>query len=260
MKKASIILSIYNKPRYVIRNTLISLQKQEYSNDIEVEFCIVDDGSDFIYNDIVKEYLPSAKFKKFDKRCGFTLSYIKCIDELVSNDSEILIIQSSDVVLIKPKIIEELCKNTKENTVVFARVINHKIDKFFYKKFNRNILSPKKEIKPIHIYNGEERSVDRWFFFLGSILKKDFFKLGGYKCDVLFNSILKKNKFNAIFLNHDFLAIHQDHNRPELISKCGLEFQCLDLCSQRRKRRLNWVKGKIKRNKLIKKYKGLGLY
>jgi glycosyltransferase involved in cell wall biosynthesis len=208
-------MSTYNKNEY-LPNTLFSISRQKTSFPFEV--CVADDGSTIDPEPIIKQFLPEAKYKRFNKRIGFETILSKAL-ALADPLSDIVIAQSSDVVYLQPFIIEELCKNLKPHSIVMAEVKNVSVSLEMYKNFDI-------EVEKIfsnwgscgRVYSGSKRPPSRgyteYIFFLGSIFKSDLYSLGYDKCDCdcVVDYNLKLNKFSPIFLDN-LKGIHQTHQR-----------------------------------------------
>jgi len=252
--KASIIMCTRNK-NICLSNTLYSIKRQ--ITNIPYEVCILDENSIIDPKPIIDRILPEAKYKRLEKQVGFGLAH-KMVMNLVSDDSDIIIIQSSDVMWIQKDILQKLCKNVFKHTICLPEVHNLTVNRYFYKNFEEDVLLRKIKRSKTQIYSGSKRS-NVWFFFLGSILKKDLEEIGGMWCDVRMDNLMRFLNFKAKYLDN-LKAIHQKHERTSR-EKCGLEHICGTLCKERRRRNdvilKRLLSNKKKKNERIKKIRKL---
>jgi glycosyltransferase involved in cell wall biosynthesis len=227
--KASVCMSVYNKNDF-LPNVLFSLSQQKTTFPFEV--CIVDDHSDIDPYPLIEEFLVRknipVKYERFDKYKGFMYAY-DLVLKMSSDDCDRMVLQSADVMYLEDNIIEELCKNLIPKKFTMLEVYNLPISKTFYLNFEKNkneILQSwdryEKLKHQLLYYEGLKRSTV-WFFFLGSILKKDL-RENYAVCDMLFNRNLHSNRMRPKFLN--LHAVHQNHEHQQyvcpLIKTCGI--------------------------------------
>lgn len=228
--KASLHISTYNKNEF-LPNTLYSIARQKISFPFEV--CIVDDCSDIDPEPVIRKFLPNAKYKRLNKYQPLDISAKIALD-FVSDDTDILIMQSDDVIHCYENTIEKLCNGVDEKTVCMAIVHNANPPFDMYKNFEDHLSATILQWK-----TGTPRSIPgRHYFFLGSIRKEDFESLQCTKepwCDNILKRemVAKDFKFNY---DYNIIGFHQYHE-PKIypctrISTCDIE-PCV---SQKRKK------------------------
>jgi cellulose synthase/poly-beta-1,6-N-acetylglucosamine synthase-like glycosyltransferase len=193
----SIAMSTYHKGTF-LRRTLASIRSNKTS--IPYEIIVVDDGSvskdRHFHLDVCCEY--SAQYVFID---GGTYRNPAVARNIACRQSrgEILIMQSDDVMHTQTDTIDRLADLERGN-VKFATVYNVSDE------------------QPNTLYVGKD--YQRPFFFLGSIYKDDFWKIGGndedfiapgYE-DELLGEHIKRN-YKMEFCD-DVVGHHQSHQRP----------------------------------------------
>lgn len=237
--KASILMSHFNKNE-CLPNTLHSISKQKASFPFEV--CIVDDGSKVDPGPVIKKFLPYAKYQRYD-HIGFEKILSKGFTTLIDPQSEIVIIQSCDIVYTQPFIVEELCKNLKPHSIAMAEVKCLPIKLDMYKNFDveiNNYLTNWNNIKGAY-YSGSKRPPNKgyidYIFFLAAMFKKDLYKYVRYDvcdCDCVVNYNIKYHKIIPIFLDN-LKGIHQLHKRNKYPG-CSLLKTCNISCRRKGKK------------------------
>ena len=222
--KVSFYIVTYNKNKY-LPNTLFSIARQKPSFDYDM--CIVDDCSDEDPEPIIRNFFPNAKYLRLEKHTGFMGSYRDGY-KVIPDNTDILIMQSDDVVHLNLNTIETLCKSVKSKVVSFASVRNAKIP---FNDWKNNLIVSSK-VKRKHIRGGH----GKWYFFLGAALKKDMDLIGLGRdilcdCDTHRRDRMKEAKFSAVYPPIE--ALHQIH--PFYFSPCPLEIasKCKYLCKAR---------------------------
>jgi hypothetical protein len=215
-------MATFNKNEF-LPNTLYSIARQKVSFPFEV--CIVDDHSDVDPEPIIRKFLPDAKYKRLDKRYGFDVVTTQPLS-MMSDDSDILIMQSSDVIHTKKDTIETLCNGVGKKQVCMATVYNIDPLPDMYKNFKKHLPL----IKMGKIRTSQD-TLAKFYFFLGAIRRSDYESLKCQKgpyCDVILSHELDKFKFTA---NHpkDLIGFHQDH--PQTTIPCTRLLSCHILCS-----------------------------
>lgn len=236
--KASLLMSTYNK-NDCLPNTLYSISRQETSFPFEV--CIVDDGSDINPEPIIREFLPNAKYKRFEKRIGFEKVLSDGFISLVSNDTNIVIIQSCDIIHTQPFLVEELCKNVKPRSMSMTEVKSFSVELDMYKNFDLKVkeyLSTWDSI-PGRYYSGSKRPPNKgyidYIFFLAAMYKEDLYYINYHicDCDCVVNYNIKFKKIIPIFVDH-LKGIHQEHKRNKYPG-CSLIKTCKIACRRKGK-------------------------
>jgi len=227
--KASICFATCNK-NDCLANTLYSISRQKTSFDFEV--CIVDDHSDLDPWPIIKEFLPNAKYKRLEQKAiGFQAPNV-CLD-LVSPDSDIVILQSCDVLYINDNVVEELCRHVKPKNVFFAEIAEIETPTDMYKNFDQwtqDLLNRWPEV-PLRI---ARNALHYWLFFLGAIMKSDLDVLNYREncCDAIMSPKMKAHGFDAYVLTY-IKGVHQKH--PKALADCHMVEQCEYYCARTNK-------------------------
>jgi len=203
--KAAIYMATYNK-NDCLSNTLYSIARQKVPFPYEV--CIIDDHSDIDPEPIIKKIIPDAKYKRFSSQQGFDV-VTKHVLDLVSDDVDIMIMQSSDVMHYGLDTIERLCTGVSKKIICMATVRNTDPSHDAYKNFEVQLP------KIFDQYNhGAFRSAPgKNYFFLGSIRREDYESLGCVTkpyCDIMLERDLAAGKFK---FSHPegIVGFHQAH-------------------------------------------------
>ena len=220
---ASIFLSTYNKNE-VLPNVLYSIARQKTL--IPFDVCIVEDCSDVSPIPIIREFFPEARIFENDKNVGPFITTSWCLD-LISNDSDIIIMQSADVVWAQDTILQELCEGVSDKTIALVRVANASKELAppdMYRDFENGIRVVENEWadnKPTARFGKD----GRWYFFLGAILRKDFESMETRKpfCDEMLHRMMQEHGFKLNDLSH-LSGIHQEH--PVFWKECPYMDTC----------------------------------
>lgn len=198
-------MATYNKNE-CLSNTLYSIARQKVSFPYEV--CIVDDCSDVDPEPIIRQFIPAAKYKRFDRQQGFDVVTTHALD-LASDDSDILIMQSADVMHYGLDTIERLCKGVGEKTTCMCFVKNTDPPHNMYKDFDAQLPKIFKQWQA-----GASRSKPGlYYFFLGAMRRVDYESLDCVKrphCDILFGKELHRKGFREVY-QPDLIGFHQHH-------------------------------------------------
>ena len=263
--KASILLATYNK-NDCLPNTLYSIARQKVSFPFEV--CIVDDISIVDPEPIVRKFfymegesLPSdeswhegyepfdkywgagyAKYQRLDKHVGGQFSQSLCCN-MMDEDSDIVIIQSCDVMYLQDNTIQHLCDAVRPGYFTMAIVKNIAVKPNLYEDYDEEIepiLANWDQIsitanptQGINIYSGKDRPGGDWLFFLGAMTKEDLLKIDfDYRCcDVVVQQKIKERGMQPIFLD-DIKAVHQKHP-PADLWPCSIVDRCEYWCKRK---------------------------
>ena len=230
--KASIIMSIYNKPE-VLPNTLMSIARQKTSFPLEV--CIVDDLSDIDPEPIIKKFLPDAKYRRLRKNHGFAFSKNVCLD-MVSDDTTIIVPMAADIIMLRDDAVENLCSRVSDKNIVISEICNMRVKKDMYLNFDafsKPILSDwngalAKSLKPNITCR---KNMTSWLFFLGAILKKNIIDLGYRRvsCDAVLWQKMAKGGYSGELLT-TVKAVHQYHK--SILIPCKIDNTCAFYCSR----------------------------
>jgi hypothetical protein len=155
---------------------------------------------------------------------------------MISDDTNIIIPMSSDVIMLCEDTIEQLCQRVAKKKVVFAELVNLKVSDAAYKNFDdfaNPILNNWESMivnseKPLHI---SRRIPTAWLFFLGAIYKEDILSIGYRKnsCDAVLWQKMAQQNFDGELLTNA-RAVHQYHSRHDV--SCGIENSCNFYCSR----------------------------
>jgi len=244
--KASIVMITYNK-NHQLPNVLHSIVRQKV--DFPFEVCIVDDCSDVDPKSIVEKHLVGIdyKYKRLETHFGSMAVKSHALN-LISPDSDVVVLQSADVIWMKESLLQMLCSNVKPSQFALATVRNvpapltnpkmyedfkqgvRKVSAF-WKRPNKGLLKDKRSMR---VRSGPR--VSQWYFFLGAIRRADLFSLDVMKswCDVTFHFMLKDARFTPYFLS-GIDGIHQEH--PRTFFMCQFADTCkVEVCFTR-----NWT-------------------
>jgi glycosyltransferase involved in cell wall biosynthesis len=199
---------------------LYSIAQQQTTFHLEI--CIVDDASDIDPEPIIEKSLKGLdwSYMRLEKHVGFKHSQSYCLN-LISDDTDAVILQSADVIHSSPYSIQTLCDSLDEKTIVLAEVRNLEVSPVLHASFEKNVRfyltddAVKNPEPGVQIYYSGTKQPDpdkRWYYFLGAILKNDLLSTS-YKdnCfDVEFSKELHKLGFKAVQLDN-VIGIHQRH-------------------------------------------------
>jgi glycosyltransferase involved in cell wall biosynthesis len=242
----SILMTTCNK-NDCLPNTLHSIIRQKISFPLTV--CIVDDCSDINPESIIREFIPNVIFERQNSKVGFNRAYCHCFNKLIPKDTDVIILQSSDVIHASENTIEELVSNTGEKTISLAEVVDIDINPNMHKTFN-NSITPilnnwnsyiKRETQLINNiphkriwtkYSGKGHP--SYLFFLGAARKKDLdlINYGENSCDSVLNDEMKNLNFIPRYPN--VRGIHQRHEK--FVYECALINTCTHNCIRKQKR------------------------
>ena len=236
--KATIYMATFNK-NDVLPNVLYSIARQKVSFPFEV--CIVDDHSDVDPEPIIRKFLPDAKYKRLDRQRSFD-SLAGHILDMVSDDSDILIMQSSDVIYGNIHTIEMLCNGVGKKQVCMADVRNTNPPIDMYKNFKKHLpLIDQQYQKGTKRSKPNSKGVSKFYFFLGAIRRSDYDSLECTKepyCDGMLSRNLINSKFIANY-SKQVIGFHQQH--PMTTIPCSRLHSCVKMCAlKRRCHALGW--------------------
>ena len=245
--KVAILLATHNKEKE-LPNVLYSIARQKTSFPFEV--CIVDDCSKVDPEPIIREFLPDAKYKRLDEWLPFDLAPNLCLD-MVSDDVDVIVLMSSDVIVLQDDSIERLCERVGDKKVVFGEVVNSPVSEVFCEKFDKRA---GKVLKKWEQYvNGQTKiqmndpycrrrykhtgrlKPTAWLFFLGAITKEDIIDLGYREncCDAIMAPKMKESGFDAEILTY-VRGLHQNHLKQS--HSCDVSDTCNYYCSRTKSR------------------------
>jgi hypothetical protein len=233
--KASILIGTYNK-NDELPNVLYSISRQKTTFPFEV--CIVDDCSDVDPEPIVKKFLPGAKYRRLNARRG-SVTITKYCMELIDPKTDVVIMQSADVIQAKEDTVEELCKNVGPKLFSVAEVRNADVHPYMYNNFDLGVQEimhgwDKAVTRCAHSKKSKTEDVEfilrnskLWYFFLGAMRRTDIeskaLDIRGRWCDAMLRDRLKTNGFMPNLLEH-VKGIHQLH--PPTWVPCGMMEEC----------------------------------
>lgn len=219
--KVAVLLATYNK-QACLPNTLKSISAQE--TDHEIQVVVVDDGSLIDPKPIVDQFYPGAVYKRFKDRISFVFSQGHGM-QLMDTDTDVVVIQSCDVMYMTPKVIDALVSRVAPDVFTLAHVRNVPVDgiecfgpepvdgRWRFNTPGMNELFNRWNLTTgTNIYSGSLRPSGDWLFFLGAIRMDDAFRIGFHQngCDVVVQHRLKELKFRPVFMD-DVPATHQHH-------------------------------------------------
>ncbi len=207
IKKASVFFGIYNK-QDVLAGTIYSIARQ--LTIYNYELCIVDDCSDEDPKSIVKKYAPDAKYFRYDERQGFDTVYWDNIFKMVAVDSEVIIIQSADVIWSSDSLLNIMIDYVDKNRPVLINTYNSEkiLEKPNEESFFDYCMLNNEEVPVIRC--NQERPM---YPFLMAIMRTDLEKVitGKPMCDVIFHLALVEQGMTPLYIS-DPIAIHQPHS------------------------------------------------
>lgn len=229
--KVSVFLTTYNK-NDVLPNTLYSISRQKTSFPFEV--CIVDDCSKVDPKPIINKFLPKAKYLRLPKNEGFLDAKVHCLD-MMSSDTEFVIIHHVGVVPLQDFAYEEIVKYIKHKELVYTEVRNLQLAPCTHKNYDmvrKQLLAgwDRRSESSYQTYTGAKLP-NSWLFYLGGILKEDLdlVKYRECSCDAGLGPTMKEIGFEANILNY-VRSIHQYH--PKIILPCHRADTCNFYCSR----------------------------
>lgn len=232
--KVSVFLTTYNK-NSILPNTLYSISKQKTSFPLEI--CIVDDCSAVDPKPIIDKYLPSAKYLRLPSNEGFLHAKVHCLD-LVSKDTDIIIIHHVDVVLLQEFAYAEIVKHIMESTVVFTEVRDFQLPTCMHKNYGtitKQLLSNwDTKLTNTYIICTGAACPAVWLFYLGGIFLSDLEKID-YRvrsCDAAIAPKMRKAGYEAKILKY-VRSVHQLH--PKVVIPCSDVEVCDFYCSRTQK-------------------------
>ncbi len=237
MTKIAVFMPTRNR-REVLPNALYSLSLQETT--FPWELCVSDDGSDIDPEPLLKEFFPTVRYKRYTESKGFTKCFDGCFD-VISNDVDVIVMQSSDIIHTSPNSLENLVANVAPSKVAIANVVDIEISTDFYKRFDQNmqeILDHWDSYKTtidlklgnrIYSCSTQYTSPGSPLFFLGAIMRKDLEKIGfkGCNCDARTTQNMIRFGIIPTFFS-ELKTIHQRHTKATPI--CPIEKDCSVYC------------------------------
>ncbi|MCK9596709.1 glycosyltransferase family 2 protein [Candidatus Pacearchaeota archaeon] len=223
----------YNKEK-LLPYVLYSLTKQK--TDFEYQLCIVDDNSTIDPESIIKSYFHNVKYKRLDQHYSFD-TMMSFIVDFVPEDTDIIVMQSADVVYMSDNILQTLVDNCLPDQASFCTVAN--VNKELTEKANNvnnfygwlKLVNEDWQINPPTIRSGKVAIQN--YFFLGAIRKKDMELLDDIKrpwCDIMLHYNMANYGIKAIYPDNIYGA-HLWHE-PSLVM-CQNMDHCNLVCKLR---------------------------
>lgn len=258
--KVSVFMSTHNKNK-LLPNAMYAISRQVV--DFPVEFCIIDDNSDVDPLPIIHNFLPKdwVKYKRLEKHVGFMYAQSKCF-ELMSPDTDVIILQSCDVIPIYPYTYKILTDNVGDRMPVLPCTVDMPIDEDLWKndwdnelaridrQWEKYITAIDLNIKGDVYKNSSTLYTGRpgcsWLFFLGSIFKDNLMDLGYHKggCDAMLSSKMKQLGYQVKMFPL-LKVIHQRHEKTSPL--CPIIDRCDIHCIRKTPRWQNWNKERIEK-------------
>ena len=167
----------------------------------------------------------------------------KCLD-LASPDSDIILIQSDDIIHTQDNSVELICKTVGPKKLSLAEVVSipvannlfenfHNNIKTILSKWNSYIIVENTNIDGVNymvnnLYSGKVRAEGSWLFFCGAISRKDleFLEFEKVNCDAVIGPKMRQNNFVPNF--PPVKTIHQQH--PKFAYPCPIVNSCKYNC------------------------------
>jgi glycosyltransferase involved in cell wall biosynthesis len=231
--KATIYMATYNKNE-CLSNTLYSIARQKVPFPYEV--CVIDDHSEVDPEPIIRKFIPDAKYKRFNRQQGFDVVTMHALS-LASDDSDILIMQSSDVIHGNDNTIQQLCEGVSNRTCCMAAVHNTNPPLDMHKDFDNHLPTVLKQWD-----KGKPRSGPGGgplYFFLGAMRREDYERLGCVKaphCDNILRNEIVRHRY-GVHYPPGLKGFHQDHPTTTVpcmrLMACGLQCPLKNRCVER---------------------------
>jgi len=226
--KATLLLATFNKNE-CLPNVLASIARQEISFQFDV--CVFDDASAEDPKPIVDKFLPRYKYQRAQKSFGTHHSIPECF-KMADEDSDVIIMMSSDVIIAEPFGIEKLCKGIGSMKVAMAEVKNIEVSPNLHKNFDDISKVLAKWGKYKRFYCCGPKRMGFWLF-LAALRREDFLKAGFDKlvCDRI-NTLRGGGMKGKGFIGncvHEVKAIHQKHawmTHPCSFTDCDYAASC----------------------------------
>mgnify|MGYP000274074561 CR=1 FL=1 len=185
----------------------IARQKVDYP----LYICIRDDHSDIDPEPVIREYFPNAIYERNEKQEGFDVVFGDSL-KLVPEDTDVVILQSADVVHAEEYLINVLIDNVEPQVFTTVTVANADVPQDMYKNFEKGVEKVFKDwlVEGRFTRAGVGR---RWYFFLGAMYKKDLESFGLFGkplCDVVLSDTMMERGIRPKFLV-DLHGIHCNH-------------------------------------------------
>lgn len=241
--KVAIILTFYNK-QYCNRNTVYSVLRQK--TNFPFEILIINDNSptdNFSYLSKVKlQDNITLKYKKNKKNLGSNFGH-KTALEIMSDDVDIVVTQSSDVMYATDHTLQKLVEGVDDKHYTSGTVANIKVDPNLWRYMKKglpNLIKTHwpKMAKPKTKYMYTSKSNPRLYWFLAAIKKEhliNYFTWADNACDVKTkDELIKLKKEEKLFCKFidEAMAIHQSH--PQKVHPCPIMDQCPYTCVRKR--------------------------
>ncbi len=227
--KVSIFLATYEKNE-CLSNTLYSISRQKTTFPLEV--CIVDDCSTVDPEPIVREFLPDAKYVRLEKHVGTQFSQSLCF-QFMSPDTDIVIVQSVDVMYLGLNVLEEMCRLIELGKFVMPGVRNVMVPTDAYKDSGYDFSDGYENAVGYDIYQGVDRPSKDWLLFLSALTKDDLVEIDfpNRCCDVCIQHKIKEVGLEPIFVK-SVKGIHQKHP-PAHMHPCSIVDSCEIWCARK---------------------------
>lgn len=241
--KVAVILTFYNK-QYCNKNTVYSVLRQ--ITDFPFEVLIVNDASptdDFSFLNKVKlQNNINLKYSKNEKNLGSNFGH-KTALKMMSNDVDIVVTQSSDVMYATQHTLQKLVEGVDNKHYTSGTVANIQVNPNLWKDLKNGLPKlikkkwPRME-NPKTKYMYTSKSNPRLYWFLAAIKRKhlmNYFTWADNACDVKTKDELirlkREEKLFCRFVD-EAMAIHQSH--PQNIHPCPIMDQCPYTCVRKR--------------------------
>ena len=232
MSKITILMALHNKDD-ALGNVLFSISRQKTNHDYS--FCFLDDMSKNNPLPLIHSFFDKKDVAYKRRPTGGFQFIPRLMAQMVPEDAEYVVYQSSDVVWYDPslmhKMVDALEKN--EKSIVIPDLDNFEINPGIYK-------DPENFYKNILIAKG---NLDGWgdvksprYLYLCAMRKDDFLNMSdvrnneSFACDIILRDRIDSDNYEFILIPKP-CAIHQRHEN--IVYQCTSADQCSLSCVQK---------------------------
>lgn len=234
--KAAILLCTHDK-NDCLPNTLTGLASQQTL--FETQTIILDDCSPESPEGIVREFLPGATYIPLKTRTGGRFTRTLFFEHL-DDDVDTLMFLSSDIIMLQPRVVNDLCGCVGKKVFTMGQVKDHYVlpTAYLNYEFFRDQMLDMWDVLPggRKIYSGTQRPDGKWFLFMGAIRRDDAVAVGMSDtgcCDAIIDKRMREYGMLPVDMDM-WKGIHQAHTWVQYpcpsLSDCEYktEFRCVE--------------------------------